>query len=213
MPHTIITLSTPNLDWYAVHSIRTKQRYVERHGYEFISERNVRDKSRHPAWSKIRLLLEQIARYKGDTTRWLWWTDADLFILNHDIRLEQFTTGAHDMVVTQAPYRPINTGSFMVRVCDWSEQFLTDIWADCKPVEQYGTDGGGWEQRVVIRHVLKLVDHSRIAWHVRGEFNNVGVVYRKHGPLPFTLHMLCSNTSQHAFARTAIQQMQQDGLV
>ena len=210
MPHTIVTLSTPNLDWYAAHSIKTKQRYAEENGYEFISERAVRDSSRHPSWSKVKILLEQIDRYRGDPTRWLWWTDADLFILNRSVRLEQFTTGIHDLVVTQAPYRPINAGSFMVRVCAWSERFLNTIWNDCRPSEQQHTD---WEQHAVIRNAFAVEDQTRIAWHVRGEFNNIGVVYRKRGALPFTLHMVCSNVSQHDAARTAIREMQEDGLL
>jgi len=60
-----------------------KLQYCQKHGYEFLCHRNYEGYKRPISWYKILSIMDLITEYD-----WVFWTDADSFIVNMDIKLE-----------------------------------------------------------------------------------------------------------------------------
>ncbi|GBG91593.1 hypothetical protein CBR_g52629 [Chara braunii] len=61
-----------------------KERYVRRHGYDYIDASDILDRRRPPSWSKILAVQKHLGHYD-----WVFWTDADSVVTNPDITLQQ----------------------------------------------------------------------------------------------------------------------------
>ena len=115
-------------------SVPNKKAYCDHHGIELLVYKGEPPEGRTSHWSKILWLTQSLP--KAD---WLFWTDADCFFVNKNIRLEQWLDKAdphvnliigEDLPWLQASIGdfPINTGNFFLRCCEWSEILLSEIW-------------------------------------------------------------------------------------
>lgn len=126
-----------------------KKEYAEKYGYKFI-EINTRKKldltktvpnSRfmNPdyiamGWCKIKLLKEVLI--ENPDIDWLFWIDADALFMNFNKKLESFINDKSFFIVGQ-DCNGINVGTFFIKNCEKSIQFLDDIWND-------GPTPGSW---------------------------------------------------------------------
>lgn len=107
------------------YAMRSKSLYAQKHGYGYHIDGDVFDTSRPPAWSKINILKKYLADYD-----YLVWMDADLLVMNDELKLEMFIydymENAHMMAVRE--WLAINTGVLFVKNTDWSFRFLEYIY-------------------------------------------------------------------------------------
>ncbi len=99
-----------------------KASYCRRHGYTWLPFNAGFDPSRPVAWSKIMFIRRHLADYD-----WLMWSDADSAITNPAIRLENLVNRAGDLFITSDGVG-LNSGSFLIRNCAWSQGFLREAW-------------------------------------------------------------------------------------
>lgn len=132
-------------DW-TEHSFPNFQAYCDTQGYDFIGG-NKAVTNRPPAWEKIPLLYGVMDSYD-----WLMWIDADALIMRHDFRIEDFLSD-HDFIVSGN--KTINSGVFFVRCCDFSRQFLKDIYAQNKFINHV------WWENAALIHLLNYSHYSK----------------------------------------------------
>lgn len=101
-------------------SRKNKILYCEKHGYDFIDDESIHDKTRSIPWSKIPLLLKYLDDYD-----YLAWCDADMLIHNDLIKIEDFIEKYknYDMFCGTDWIMP-NTGFWIVKNTDFSKNFL-----------------------------------------------------------------------------------------
>ena len=124
-----------------------KRNYCTRHGYEFIDDENIWDRSKPIPWSKILLMLKYL-----DEFDYLVWIDADILITNMDIKIETFIERypGYDQI-TGSDWKMQNTGVWIIKNTDFSKRFLKEVWNNVydeksDPKERYMN----WEQGSVI---------------------------------------------------------------
>jgi hypothetical protein len=142
-----------------------KKSYCARHGYEFIEDESIWDKSKPIPWSKILLLLKYIDQYD-----YLVWIDADILIMNMDTKIETFIARypGYDQI-SGSDWKMQNTGVWIIKNTDFSKRFLTEVWDNVydekgDPKERYMN----WEQGSVInlmdRNVLNCKERIRVTY-------------------------------------------------
>jgi len=103
--------------------------YAKKHGYRFVDSSSLIDTSRPPAWSKI-LAVQALLSDPHHPCEWVWWLDADIVIMNSNIRLESLlprvtsNDSPIDLIATFDRKFTVNSGSWLLRNSDWSKQFL-----------------------------------------------------------------------------------------
>lgn len=140
--------------------IDNKKRYCKKQGYDFICAYETLDNSRHPAWSKLKLIEQHLEDYQ-----WVFWTDADSLIMNMDIRLETLVDQDCWLVISK-DCNGINSGQFLIRNCPESHEFLQQ----CYAMEQF-INHPWWDQAAIqwylevnpafLKHV-KVIPQRRI---------------------------------------------------
>merc|ERR1712187_270776 len=116
--------------------------YAERHGYTYIMAQEVVDTRRPPAWSKVKLMEQEVKSGRWD---WVVWADCDTYFMNMSITLESvlFTYAGQEgrspagsvlelnpevhMIVSEDSAM-LNTGIFFVRCTDWVMNLLDNVW-------------------------------------------------------------------------------------
>jgi hypothetical protein len=117
------------------YSVVTKQLYCSHHGYDYIQDESVYDRSRHvhPAWAKLDLLLK-VLDMKGEAGEpkydWVVWLDADLYIMTPEHKLEGFIErlmkNEHQIMIG-SDWKMSNTGCMFIRNTAWSVAFLRTV--------------------------------------------------------------------------------------
>ena len=108
------------------------KKYCEDKGYQYKCFYDSLDSKRHPAWSKIKAVQWALDQ---DDIDWVWWIDADAFVANNTITLEEiintYARNDIDIIFADQKYRKKpNTGSFLVRNTEYSKSFLNTIYND-----------------------------------------------------------------------------------
>ena len=124
-----------------------KKNYCLRHGYTFIDDESIWDKSKPIPWSKIILLLKYLADFD-----YIVWIDADILIMNMEIKIETFIKRypGYDQI-TGSDWKMQNTGVWIIKNTEFSKRFLENVWSNVydeksDPRERYMN----WEQGSVI---------------------------------------------------------------
>jgi len=142
-----------------------KKSYCQRHGYDFIDDESIWDKSKPIPWSKILLLLKYIEKYD-----YIVWIDADILIMNMDIKIETFIErySNYDQI-SGSDWKMQNTGVWIIKNTDFSKRFLSEVWINVydeksDPKERYMN----WEQGSVInlmdRNVLNCKEKIKVTY-------------------------------------------------
>jgi hypothetical protein len=117
------------------------RRWCERQGYEYVEDVLSLDDMRTliapraVSWYKVLMLkriMGDLARLIHEGVQYVVWVDADAFILDVEARLESIVELAENRELIMAEDRtfPVNAGIFLLRVCDWSQQFLEELWVE-----------------------------------------------------------------------------------
>ena len=114
--------------------------YCHRHGYalHYLTEAN---SARPASWTKILAMECNLEAHE-----WLWWADADLVVSGPTRRLEELTDGAAGDLLIASDANGINCGSFLLRNCAWSHDFLRRVWDTAEDVNHEW-----WEQWAIMR--------------------------------------------------------------
>jgi len=173
----VCTLNTPEIWDYAQYTCKNVENYCKCHQYDFITRNNSLDKSRHPAWSKIKLLQKNIQKYD-----WLMWIDADAIITNYNIKIEDLIDEDYEMIISKEDgdkkyFNTINSGVFLVKNTNWIINFLA-FWYDTQNPNCWC-----WEQAVLnnlycstdgIKQKIKIIPrksmNSVLSTFIEGDF-------------------------------------------
>ena len=142
-----------------------KVNYCIKHGYSFIDDESIWDKSKPIPWSKILLLLKHLEKFD-----YLVWIDADILIMNMDIKIETLIARYSDYdQISGSDWKMQNTGVWIIKNTDFSKRFLTEVWTNVydeksDPQERYMN----WEQGSVInlmdRNVLNCKAKIKVTY-------------------------------------------------
>lgn len=167
MKIAVLSLWTKEIEEYAIPVNEVRKAYCHKHGYALVTETQSLDPTRHPAWSKLKLIQKVLPEYD-----YVFWNDADCLIFDHKVTLEEFID---DNYLIQVAYdgeqhwrHPsttylspgINTGNILIKN---SEDTLA--WIDLL----YKHGGGNhwhhipcWEQSALEQLYVENVDFKNV---------------------------------------------------
>lgn len=122
-------------------SQQTKMTYCMRHGYDYIDDESVYDKTRPIAWSKILLISKYLPKYD-----YVVWIDADAMIMDLSQKIEdklQLMKGKDMMVISD--WKMINTGVIFVKNTPQVKEFLAVWYAQTDFLNSHN-----WEQDALV---------------------------------------------------------------
>ena len=157
---TVVTMAIGNEYQKIVRKgLINKKKYCASHGYNLMIGLESLDNSRPIPWTKILLILQAMNQTKSD---WIFWSDADALFMNQEILLENFIDLYADkdinFIVTK-DINVINTGQFFIRNCEWSRNFLLDVYAHDECIHHVW-----WENQAVI---LEYDKNIQVQWHTK----------------------------------------------
>lgn len=169
-------------DFDALPTLPKMKAYAEKHGYVFVDSSPLIDTSRPPAWSKIRA-VQALLDSKSNDKRcdWVVWWDADVLIMNSDIRIESLLptpSSPIHLVATFDRKFTVNSGAWLIRNSPWSTKFLEAWWNHAAWVRRPGMSLSG-DNAAFGHFVSNLLDNPTEASHIaipeRCNLNSFGV--------------------------------------
>ena len=111
-------------------ALDSKRAYCERHGYTYIeAHEEAWDRDRPIAWSKVKLWKQYALKNDWD---YIWISDADVYITNPDIRLEDHVLPLlppdKDLLLTYDSCHHVNSGNMILRPGLWAVSFCERVW-------------------------------------------------------------------------------------
>lgn len=128
---------------YTKYSRETTISYCKKYDYDFVEDENIYNSDKPIPWSKLLLILKYIDNYD-----YIVWIDADILIMNHDIKITDIIEKYNSFdIICGSDRRMINTGMLIVKNTDFCKQFIKDVYDNvydplADPNERYQN----WEQ-------------------------------------------------------------------
>ncbi len=112
-------------------ALASKKAYCERHGYTYIElHEEVWNRERPIAWSKVPVWID-FAK-KADLYDYIWISDADVWITNPSLRLEDHVLPllppGKDLLMTYDSCQHVNSGNMIMRPGAWCQSFFERVW-------------------------------------------------------------------------------------
>ncbi|XP_047315761.1 xyloglucan 6-xylosyltransferase 2-like [Impatiens glandulifera] len=134
-------------DHYLVKSIKNKIDYCRLHGIEIFYNMALFDAEMSGFWAKLPLIRKLLL--SQPEIEFLWWIDSDAMFTDmaFEVPWERYKDhnlvmhGWNDMVYDEKNWIGLNTGSFLLRNCQWSLDIL-DAWAPMGPKGKVREDSG-----------------------------------------------------------------------
>ncbi|WOL02276.1 hypothetical protein Cni_G10995 [Canna indica] len=140
----LVTGSPPNPchnatgDHYLLKGIKNKIDYCRLHGIEIVYNMAHLDRELAGYWAKLPLIRRLMLSHPE--VEWIWWMDSDALFTDmaFEIPLSRYNAhnlvvhGYEDLIFEQHSWIGLNTGSFLLRNCQWSLDLL-DAWAPMGP--------------------------------------------------------------------------------
>ncbi|XP_047046165.1 probable glycosyltransferase 3 [Lolium rigidum] len=128
----------PAGDHYLLKSTKNKIDYCRIHGIEIVHNMAHLDRELSGYWSKLPLLRRLMLSHPE--VEWVWWMDSDAIFTDmaFELPLARYVAsnlvihGYEDLLWKQRSWIALNTGSFLLRNCQWSMELL-DAWAPMGP--------------------------------------------------------------------------------
>jgi xyloglucan 6-xylosyltransferase len=128
----------PAGDHYLLKSTKNKIDYCRIHGIELVHNMAHLDRELSGYWSKLPLLRRLMLSHPE--VEWVWWMDSDAIFTDmaFELPLDRYEAsnlvihGYEDLLWKQRSWIALNTGSFLLRNCQWSMELL-DAWAPMGP--------------------------------------------------------------------------------
>ncbi|XP_008790864.1 probable xyloglucan 6-xylosyltransferase 1 [Phoenix dactylifera] len=134
-------------DHYLLKSIKNKIDYCRVHGIEIFYNLALLDAEMAGFWAKLPLIRSLLLAHPE--VEFLWWMDSDAMFTDmaFDLPWERYAPfnlvmhGWNEMVYDDKNWIGLNTGSFLLRNCQWSLDLL-DAWAPMGPKGKVRTEAG-----------------------------------------------------------------------
>jgi hypothetical protein len=117
-------------------ALESKREYCARHGYTYIEAHEESwNRERPIPWSKVPLWMK--ASGETDKYDFIWISDADVWITNPALRLEDHVLphlpAGKDLLLTYDSCQHVNSGNMIVRTGAWAVSFFQKVWeqTDC----------------------------------------------------------------------------------
>ncbi|KAL5205197.1 hypothetical protein ABZP36_033406 [Zizania latifolia] len=125
-------------DHYLLKSTKNKIDYCRIHGIEIVHNMAHLDRELAGYWAKLPLLRRLMLSHPE--VEWVWWMDSDALFTDmaFELPFERYEGrnlvihGYPDLLFRQRSWIALNTGSFLLRNCQWSLELL-DAWAPMGP--------------------------------------------------------------------------------
>ncbi|KAJ7520860.1 hypothetical protein O6H91_19G026400 [Diphasiastrum complanatum] len=130
--------SNPEGDHILLKSIKNKIDYCRLHGIDIFYNVAHLDLEMAGYWAKLPLIREMLLAHPE--IEWLWWMDSDALFTDMEFELPIERYGQHNLILHgwdelvygKRSWTGLNTGSFLIRNCQWSLDLL-DSWAPMGP--------------------------------------------------------------------------------
>ncbi|GAA0144235.1 transferase [Lithospermum erythrorhizon] len=134
-------------DHYLLKSIKNKIDYCRLHGVDIFYNMALLDAEMAGFWAKLPVIRQVLLSHPE--VEFLWWMDSDAMFTDMVFELpwERYKDsnmvmhGWNEMVFEQKNWIGLNTGSFLMRNCQWSLDIL-DAWAPMGPKGKVRNDAG-----------------------------------------------------------------------
>ncbi|XP_057791942.1 probable xyloglucan 6-xylosyltransferase 3 [Salvia miltiorrhiza] len=134
-------------DHYLLKFLKNKIDYCRIHGIEIVYNMAHLDKEMAGSWSKLPLMRRLMVAHPE--AEWIWWMDSDALFTDmvfeipfHRYRGSNLVIhGYPDMLFKEKSWIALNTGSFLLRNCQWSLELL-DAWARMGPSGRIREEAG-----------------------------------------------------------------------
>ncbi|KAM7254931.1 hypothetical protein ACFE04_020172 [Oxalis oulophora] len=134
-------------DHYLLKSIKNKIDYCRLHGIQIFYNMALFDAEMSGFWAKLPLIRKLLLSHPD--IDFLWWMDSDAMFTDMAFELpwERYKDynlvmhGWNEMVYDDKNWIGLNTGSFLLRNCQWSLDLL-DVWATMGPKGKVREDAG-----------------------------------------------------------------------
>ncbi|KAJ3683054.1 hypothetical protein LUZ60_013281 [Juncus effusus] len=128
----------PAGDFYQVKAIKNKIDYCRIHGIDIFYNTALLDAELAGFWAKLPLIRTLLLSHPE--VEFIWWTDSDVFFTDmaFEIQWDKYEPynlifhGWDELVYKEKNWIGLNTGSFLIRNCQWSFDLL-DAWAPMGP--------------------------------------------------------------------------------
>lgn len=129
---------SPIGDHLLLRGFKNKADYCRIHGYDIFYSNACFDPKLCNVWAKVAVIRASMVTHPE--AEWIWWMDSDAIITDMDFKIPLRRYKEHNLVVPGWPnlvyekrsWVAVNTGSFLMRNCEWSLEFL-DVWASMSP--------------------------------------------------------------------------------
>ncbi|BBN19578.1 xyloglucan 6-xylosyltransferase [Marchantia polymorpha subsp. ruderalis] len=137
----------PMGDYLILKNLKNKVDYCRLHDIEIFYNMAHLDMEMSGFWAKLPLLRKLMLNHPE--IEWIWWMDSDAFFtdMQFELPMDKYENhnmvlhGWYDLLYQQRSWIGLNTGSFLIRNCQWSLDIL-DAWAPYGPKGKPRTEGG-----------------------------------------------------------------------
>ncbi|KAH6809883.1 Galactosyl transferase GMA12/MNN10 family protein [Perilla frutescens var. frutescens] len=134
-------------DHYLLKSVKNKIDYCRIHSIEIVYNMAHLDEEMSGYWAKLPLIRKLMVTHLD--VEWIWWIDSDAFFTDIAFEIPLSKYEGYNMVVHGYPnllfdeksWIALNTGSFLLRNCQWSLDLL-DAWAPMGPKGRVRDEAG-----------------------------------------------------------------------
>ena len=162
-------------DHYLLKSIKNKMDYCRLHGIEVFYNMALLDAEMAGFWAKLPLIRKLLLSHPE--VEFLWWMDSDAMFTDmaFEIPWKRYEDrnlvmhGWDEMVYDDKNWIGLNTGSFLLRNCQWSLDLL-DAWAPMGPIGKVRDEAGEVLTRELKdRPVFEADDQSAMVYLLASE--------------------------------------------
>lgn len=125
---TVVTLFDSAIADWARPIAEQKRQYCAKHGYKFVCHEKVLDPSASAHYSKMPAILDA---FNDPDCEFVFWTDADSIILDHEQKLEEFID-PNFFLIMPTDITGHSTSNFFIRNSEWARR-LVEQWRDFRP--------------------------------------------------------------------------------
>ncbi|XP_006663818.2 probable glycosyltransferase 3 [Oryza brachyantha] len=134
-------------DHYLLKATKNKIDYCRLHGIEIVHNMAHLDRELAGYWAKLPLLRRLMLSHPE--VEWVWWMDSDALFTDmaFELPLERYVAsnlvihGYPELLFGKRSWVALNTGSFLLRNCQWSLELL-DAWAPMGPKGRVRDEAG-----------------------------------------------------------------------
>ncbi|EFJ17254.1 glycosyltransferase, CAZy family GT34-like protein [Selaginella moellendorffii] len=134
-------------DHYLLKAIKNKVDYCRLHGIEIFYNMAHLDHEMAGYWAKLPLLRKLLLAHPE--VEWIWWMDSDAMFTDmvFELPMEKYANynfvlhGWDELVYNKKNWIGLNTGSFLIRNCQWTLDILDD-WAPMGPKGKIRDEAG-----------------------------------------------------------------------